>query len=55
VAKYKTVDTSTLAGQKRAERLKANGWTITRSGLFLIYFEKRPTIRRRRRLERVSK
>jgi len=39
--KYKMVDTSTLAGLKQAERLYANGWTITRSGLFLIWFEKR--------------
>ena len=39
--KYRTVDTSTLAGLRRAERLKRLGWTIVRTGLFLITFEKR--------------
>jgi len=38
--KYRTVDTSTLAGLKLAERLKATGWTIYRTGLFLVYFSK---------------
>lgn len=39
--KYITIDTSTLAGLKRAERYKRNGWQIVRSGLFLIYFSKK--------------
>lgn len=37
---YKTVDTSTLAGLQEAERLKASGWEITRTGLFLVWFQK---------------
>jgi len=41
---YRTVDTSTLQGLKLAECLHRNGWTIARTGLFLIYFYKRPTI-----------
>ena len=39
--KYRTVDTSTLAGLKEAEKLKAAGWVIYRTGLFLVYFMKR--------------
>lgn len=39
--KYRTVDTRTLEGLKLAERLKANGWRIIRTGLTLIYFEKK--------------
>lgn len=35
---YRTVDTSTLEGLKKAERLKARGWTIARVGLFIIQF-----------------
>lgn len=38
---YRTVDTSTLAGLKEAERLQASGWQIVRSGLFLVYFSRR--------------
>lgn len=38
---YKTVDTSTLKGLKIAERLHANGWIVYRTGLFLVYFQKR--------------
>ena len=38
--KYETVDTSTLSGLKRAEYLYAHGWTIIRTGLFLLYFQK---------------
>jgi hypothetical protein len=38
---YKSVDTSTLAGLKQAERLKAQGWTIYRVGLFIISFYRR--------------
>ncbi len=37
---YKTADTSTLEGLKQAERLKAAGWKIISSGLFLIMFER---------------
>jgi len=43
---YRTVSTHTLKGLKEAERLKAAGWKIIRSGLFTITFErnaKRPT------------
>jgi predicted RNA binding protein YcfA (HicA-like mRNA interferase family) len=38
---YKTVDTSTLEGLKQAERLKANGWTIDRVGLHLVWFHRK--------------
>lgn len=38
---YRTVDTSTIAGLREAERLKANGWIIQRAGLFLVYLVKR--------------
>jgi hypothetical protein len=38
--KYTTVDTSTLKGLERAERLKAKGWRIDRVGLFLVMFSK---------------
>lgn len=38
---YKTVDTSTLAGLKRAEWYKAHGWKIIRTGLFIIQFAKK--------------
>jgi hypothetical protein len=47
---YKTVDTNTLKGLKHAERLKANGWQIVRSGLFTIQF-KRTTVKRTRRTQ----
>jgi hypothetical protein len=39
--KYKSVDTSTLAGLKRAEWYKAHGWKIISVGLFVITFEKK--------------
>lgn len=35
---YKTVNTSTVAGIKEAENLKANGWTIGRSGFWDLQF-----------------
>lgn len=38
--KYKTVDTSTLAGLKRAEWYHARGWKTVSVGLFLITFSK---------------
>jgi len=38
IMQYKTVDTSTLNGLKRAEALKEQGWKIYRTGLFLVYF-----------------
>ncbi len=38
---YRTVDTSTLEGLKTAERLHASGWKTYRTGLFLVYFQKR--------------
>ena len=38
---YRTVDTSTLTGLRQAERLHAAGWKIIRTGLFLVYFERR--------------
>lgn len=41
MTQYKTVDTSTLQGFKEAERLRANGWTVYRTGLFLLYFSKK--------------
>lgn len=43
---YKTVDTSTLKGLKEAERLHQSGWRTVRTGLHLIYFEKRDTERK---------
>ncbi len=39
--KYQTIQTTTIKGIKKAERLQANGWKIIRSGLFFIQFEKR--------------
>ena len=44
--KYKTVDTSTLKGLEKAERLKNNGWTIFSVGLFIIKFYKQGEARR---------
>lgn len=41
MTQYKTIDTSTLKGLKNAERLKSQGWTIYKTGLFLVYFLKR--------------
>lgn len=38
---YRTIDTSTLKGLREAERLKAAGWTIAYTGLFLIWFYKK--------------
>lgn len=39
--KYRMVDTSTLKGLRTAERLKNNGWEVTRVGLFIIQFRKK--------------
>ena len=39
--KYRTVDTSTLAGLRTAERLKAHGWICYSVGLFILKFYKR--------------
>jgi len=39
--KYKIVDTSTIHGIETAEKLKAQGWTIDRVGLFLVYFSRK--------------
>jgi len=38
--KYKTVDTSTLAGLKAAEKLKNNDWIIGSVGFSTIQFYK---------------
>lgn len=38
---YRTVDTSTLAGLKEAERLHQAGWKTVRTGLFMVWFEQR--------------
>lgn len=38
--KYITVDTRTLKGLKRAERLKYNGWTVGSVGFYTIQFYK---------------
>ncbi len=38
---YRTIDTSSLKGLKQAERLHVTGWKIIRTGLFLIYFERK--------------
>jgi len=37
---YMTIDTSTLEGLKKAERLHTSGWKTIRVGLFLIQFER---------------
>jgi hypothetical protein len=37
---YRNVSTHTLEGLKEAERLKAAGWQIVRTGLFMVYFRK---------------
>lgn len=34
--KYVTIDTSTVAGHDKAERLVRRGWKCVRSGLFFI-------------------
>lgn len=39
--KYVTVDTSTLAGLKKAEWYHARGWQTVSVGLFLIQFCKK--------------
>lgn len=38
---YKTVDTSTLKGLRRAEYLHTHGWKMMRVGLYLIQFFRR--------------
>lgn len=38
--KYQTVDTRTIKGLKKAERLKRNGWTVGSVGLWVIEFYK---------------
>jgi len=38
--KYQTVDTRTLDGIKKAEKLKANGWKIGSVGFTTIQFYK---------------
>jgi len=38
--KYKTVDTKTLRGLKRAEWYKSHGWKIIAVGFWTITFEK---------------
>jgi len=38
--KYRSVDTGTLAGLKRAEWYHAHGWTIYSVGLFIWKFYK---------------
>lgn len=45
---YKTVDTSTLKGLKEAERLKAQGWTMGRTGLFIIQFYRQKKTKRKK-------
>jgi len=41
MTKFVTVDTSTLEGLKKAERLHTSGkWKIIRSGLYLVQFER---------------
>ena len=41
MTKYRRVDTSTLEGLKKAERLHRNGWKMDSVGLFIILFSKR--------------
>jgi len=38
--KYKTIDTKTKSGLKRAERLKKTGWKIVNIGFWDILFSK---------------
>ena len=42
LTQYRVVDTSTLKGQRTAERLHANGWETIRVGLFILTMRKRP-------------
>lgn len=37
---YKTISLDSIENIKKAERLKANGWRIIRTGLFMIQFER---------------
>lgn len=39
--RYKNVSIHTLAGLKEAEKLKAQGWELYRTGLFMCYFRKK--------------
>ena len=38
---YRTVDTSSVAGIRTAERLQRAGWTMYSVGLFLVKFYRR--------------
>ncbi len=40
VTKYVAVDTSTLKGLRKAEWYHAHGYTMYRSGLFMVLFYK---------------
>ena len=39
--KFTVVDTSTIAGLKKAEYLVARGWTIERTGIFHIWLRRK--------------
>lgn len=39
--RYKSVDTSTIAGVEQAEKLRADGWAVVRIGLWIIDFSKK--------------
>lgn len=44
MTKYRVVNTNSLAGLKKAERLHALGWRAYRVGLFHTWFYKRSAI-----------
>lgn len=47
MTRYQSVDTSTLAGLKKAERLHAQGWTCYSVGMFTMKFSKKfPTTKK---------
>ena len=38
--KFTVIDTSTLAGLKKAEHLVSRGWTIDRVGMFYVWLRR---------------
>lgn len=38
---YRSVDTSSLAGLEKAERLHARGWKVISAGLYRLVFERK--------------
>lgn len=44
---YKTIDTSTEAGLKKAERLQKQGWKILNNGFWSIQFEREKKVKKK--------